>query len=84
MIPSITGIDVSVNELGEVELDLREGEKRVSARILSEGTLRILGLLALISSKEPPTLIGFEEPENGIQSAQDSTHCWVFGNAYDS
>ena len=41
MIPSITGIDVSVNELGEVELDLREGEKRVSARILSEGTLRI-------------------------------------------
>ena len=43
MIPSITGIDVSVNELGEVELDLHEGEKRISARVLSEGTLRILG-----------------------------------------
>ena len=66
MIPSITGIDVSVNELGEVELDLREGEKRISTRVLSEGTLRILGLLALVGAQEPPTLIGFEEPENGI------------------
>ena len=66
MIPSITGINVSVNELGEVELDIREGEKRISARVLSEGTLRILGLLALVGAEEPPALIGFEEPENGI------------------
>lgn len=66
MIPSITGIDVSVNELGEVELDILEGDKHISARVLSEGTLRILGLLALIGSDDPPTLIGFEEPENGI------------------
>lgn len=66
MIPSITGIDVSVNELGEVELDIREGDKHISARVLSEGTLRILGLLALIGAEDPPTLIGFEEPENGI------------------
>ena len=66
MIPSITGIDVSVNELGEVELDIREGEKRISARVISEGTLRILGLLALVGAKETPALIGFEEPENGI------------------
>ena len=66
MIPSITGIDVSINKLGEVELDLLEGEKLVSARVLSEGTLRVLGLLALVSAKESPALIGFEEPENGI------------------
>ena len=66
MIPSITGIDVSVNELGEVELDLREGETRISARVLSEGTLRILGILALVGAEEPPALIGFEEPENGV------------------
>ena len=66
MIPSVTGIEVGVNNLGEVELALREGEKRVSARGLSEGTLRILGLLALVSAKEPPALIGFEEPENGV------------------
>ena len=66
MIPSVTGIEVGVNQLGEVELDLREGEKRISARILSEGTLRILGLLTLVSAKAPQALIGFEEPENGI------------------
>lgn len=66
MIPSVTGIEVGVNNLGEVELELREGEKRVSTRGLSEGTLRILGLLALVSAKEPPALIGFEEPENGV------------------
>ena len=66
MIPSITGIDVSVNKLGEVELDLREGEKRISARVLSEGTLRILGLLALVGAEKTPALIGFEEPENGV------------------
>ncbi len=70
MIPSITGIDVSVNELGEVELDLREGEKRISARVLSEGTLRILGLLALVGAEDPPALIGFEEPENGVHPRQ--------------
>ena len=66
MIPSVTGIEVSVNNLGEVEVALREGEKRVSTRGLSEGTLRILGLLALVGAKEPPALIGFEEPENGV------------------
>ena len=66
MIPSVTGIEVGVNNLGEVEFALCEGEKRVSARSLSEGTLRILGLLALVSAKEPPALIGFEEPENGV------------------
>ena len=55
-----------MNNLGEVELALRAGEKRISARSLSEGTLRILGLLTLVAAKKPPALIGFEEPENGV------------------
>lgn len=38
----------------------------IPARILSEGTLRILGLLSLAGAKEQPSLVGFEEPENGI------------------
>lgn len=66
IIPDVTGIDVSVNELGEVELKILEGETPIPARVLSEGTLRILGLLSLVSAKAPPALLGFEEPENGI------------------
>jgi predicted ATPase len=66
IIPSVTGIDVDVNSLGEVDLWLMEGDLRVPARVVSEGTLRVLGLLALSGAKDPPALIGFEEPENGI------------------
>jgi predicted ATPase len=66
LIPSVTGINVGVNKLGEVELKLLEGTTPIPARVLSEGTLRVLGLLALGGAKEQPALIGFEEPENGI------------------
>lgn len=64
--PSFTGIDVGVNALGEIELSLLQEQTPISVRALSEGTLRILGLLALASTKEPPYLIGIEEPETGI------------------
>jgi predicted ATPase len=66
IIPSITGLQVSVNNLGEVELQVLEGSVSVPARVVSEGTLRVLGLLALGGMKESPALIGFEEPENGV------------------
>ncbi len=66
LIPSVTGLDVDVNDLGEVELRIKEGGLAIPARVVSEGTLRMLGLLALSGAKEPPSLIGFEEPENGI------------------
>jgi len=70
IIPSITGIDVSINNLGDVELRLMQGKTPISTRLLSEGTLRILGLLALAGSKEPSALVGLEEPENGIHPAR--------------
>lgn len=66
IIPSITGIDVSINNYGEVELRLMQGQTPIPAHVLSEGTLRILGLLALGGVKEAPALLGFEEPENGV------------------
>jgi len=66
IMPNVDGIIVDVNDLGEVELKLVEACVPVPARVLSEGTLRILGLLALSGAKELPALIGFEEPENGI------------------
>jgi predicted ATPase len=66
LIPSITGIRTEVNKTGEVELSLMEGDVAMPARVLSEGTLRSLGLLALSGVREPPAVIGFEEPENGV------------------
>ncbi|MFN7922038.1 MAG: AAA family ATPase [Bryobacteraceae bacterium] len=66
LIPSITGIRTEVNKVGEVELSVMEGGVAMPARVISEGTLRVLGLLALSGAKEPPALIGFEEPENGV------------------
>lgn len=66
VVPSITGIDVDVNALGEIDLTFMEGQTPLSSRTISDGTLRILGLLALSGVKEKPSLIGFEEPENGI------------------
>ncbi|MGZ8244960.1 AAA family ATPase [Methylomagnum sp.] len=66
ILPEFDGIDVEVNDYGEVELRLREAGISMPARLLSEGTLRILGLLALSGAKESPALIAIEEPENGI------------------
>jgi predicted ATPase len=66
LMPNVDGIEVEVSDLGEVELRLRENGVAIPARVLSEGTLRMLGLLALTGAKEAPALVGFEEPENGI------------------
>ncbi len=66
IVPSITGINISVNNHGNIELSLMQGQTPIPAEVLSDGTLRILGLLVLDGVKELPTLLVFEEPENGI------------------
>jgi len=66
LMPNIDGIEVDVSDLGEVELRLKEGGVAMPARVLSEGTLRMLGLLALTGVNQAPALVGFEEPENGV------------------
>ena len=66
LVPSISGIEFEENDAGEVELRLREDGATIPASVLSEGTLRMLGLLASTGFGEPPTLVGFEEPENGV------------------
>ena len=66
LMPQMDGIEVEVSDLGEAELRIRERGVAIPARVLSEGTLRMLGLLALAGVKSPPALVGFEEPENGI------------------
>ena len=51
MMPGIDGIATTMNDLGDVELRLHErGVRSQPARLLSEGTLRMLGLLALTAA----------------------------------
>ena len=66
LVPNVDGIDVKVNDYGEAEIFLKENGSEVSARLLSDGTIRILGLLSLTGAVDDPTLVGFEEPENGV------------------
>jgi predicted ATPase len=44
----------------------RQDGREFTARILSDGTLRFLALLALAYAPQPPSLVCFEEPENGV------------------
>ncbi len=66
LVPGADGIGVGVNRLGDVELSVGENGTTVSERSVSDGTLRVLGLLALGGVGEPPALIGLEEPETGV------------------
>lgn len=67
LIPNVDGIEVDLNSFGDIDLYIRENGIAISARVLSEGTLRMLGMLCLIASEhDVPTLVGLEEPENGV------------------
>ena len=66
MMPRFDGIRTEVNELGEVELRLTERGVAMPARLLSDGTLRLLAFVALTALVEPPALAGIEEPETGV------------------
>jgi predicted ATPase len=48
-----------------IEVEFNDG-LRLPARVLSDGTLRLLGLLTLVRSSSPGAFIAHEEPENGI------------------
>ena len=57
---------------GIVEFLLNEMGIDYSSRLISEGTLRIIGLLAALHPKNPSTVIAYEEPENGIHPVRIS------------
>lgn len=70
LVPEVDGIEVDVNDFGEVELRLKENGVTVPTRVLSEGTLRMLGILSINGARNGSALIGLEEPENGVHPRQ--------------
>lgn len=66
LVPNIQRLDVERTPEGFLRLQVFEDEVPFSARVVSEGTLRILGLLAITNPLAPTVVIGYEEPENGV------------------
>ena len=50
----------------EIALRTREGQHRIGAADLSQGTLIALALVTLANLPAPPSVIGLEEPDRGI------------------
>lgn len=68
LIPGVAGLKAETDKGGteyRVELTMRDGMP-FSSRVVSDGTLRVLGLLTLLHDPRHRGLVCFEEPENGI------------------
>ena len=66
LVPYIQDMDVTVSPDGFLRLEVHENGAHYSTRVTSEGTLRILGLIAILTSPSPSAVVGYEEPENGV------------------
>lgn len=66
ILPTDASLKVVHLKEGRVGLQITENGNEFSARLISEGTLRLIGLLAAVHPKNPATTVAFEEPENGV------------------
>lgn len=70
LVPGLDGLEVERTASGQIRLLVREEGRIVPARLASGGTLRVIGLLAVIWGGQPDSVIGLEEPENGVHPAR--------------
>lgn len=66
LLPRVDRFEIRRDNQGFLQLYVIEDGVAFSARSISEGTLRLLGLLAIMYAPTPATVIGYEEPENGV------------------
>lgn len=66
ILPRLRDLEIDRTDKAELFLRLCEDDAFYSNRLISEGTLRVLGLLAVLSPVTGSTTIGYEEPENGV------------------
>ncbi len=62
-------ISIDDKENRSYSIKLKDSDKKIYSKVLSEGTLRILALCILESDSKSTGLLCFEEPENGIHPA---------------
>jgi len=65
-IPTIEGIQIEVTKDGLLRLKVKEDGIEHSVKVVSEGTLRLLALLAILAPNNPASVVCIEEPENGV------------------
>lgn len=84
-VDDVTDIKVQrVPQTDKLILIFKESGIEVSSRIISEGTLRILAILALVNAPVRPATVAFEEPENGVHTARLEVLATIFKNAAES
>jgi predicted ATPase len=66
LLPGVERVDVERSDDGFLRLLVQEGGTEFSARLMSEGTLRLVGLLALLQPVAPTTVVGLEEPDASV------------------
>ena len=66
VLPRLKDLQIERTDKAELFLRVCEDDAYYSNRLISEGTLRVLGLLAALSPMSGSTTIGYEEPENGV------------------
>jgi len=84
LLPAVESIDVERSDDGFLRLIVREGGIDYPGRVISEGTLRLLGLLAILQPHTPATVVGFEEPENGVHPRRVATVAGLLRNIADA
>jgi predicted ATPase len=67
LVPSVEDLTVDLDERrGTLDILVRQSGVEYSSRIVSDGTLRVLALCAIVVNPWGGSLLAFEEPENGI------------------
>lgn len=67
LVPNIQGISVELDsKRGTLDLTVRQSGIDYSSRMVSEGTLRVLALCAIVMNPWAGSLVALEEPENGV------------------
>ena len=67
IVPGLDAIDVELDtRRGTLDLSVSQDGTPYSSRVVSEGTLRVLALCAILVNPEPSSLLALEEPENGV------------------
>jgi predicted ATPase len=66
LVPGLSSFDVvPEDESFRIDFEFSGGE-RLPARVVSDGTLRLLAMLTALQAEPAPSVLGIEEPENGI------------------